>query len=307
MTENSVSRYEPGAKPWRPDWPVEVDLHLHTPASDGTLSPTELIEQILQTTLRVVAVTDHDSTSGVDEAMTAAAGTELIVIPGIEFASEIDDSEVHLLGLFINHHSPALQAAIERLREQRIEAAQEMVRKLNSLGMDITWEQVSELAGGSVGRPHIARALLAKGFISSIPEAFDRFIGNDGPARVPRPKFTPVEALEIVHAAGGVGVVAHPRTVKNLDEVMPALVEAGLAGIEVFAEKYGAEHQRRYQDLADRFSLIPSGGTDYHAFGSENEVKPGMSGPPPETARRLYERALSRHGGRPGFMPARPL
>jgi predicted metal-dependent phosphoesterase TrpH len=307
LTDDSVARYEPGATPWRPDWPVEVDLHLHTTASDGTLSPTQLIEQILQTTLRVVAVTDHDSTAGLDEAMAAAAGTELIVIPGIEFGSGIDESEVHLLGLFINYNSPTLQAVLKRFREQRIEAAQEMIGKLNSLGLDITWERVNELAEGSVGRPHIARALLEKGFISSIPEAFDRYIGSDGPARVPRPKFTPVEALEIVHAAGGVGIVAHPRTVDHLEDVLPAMVEAGLAGIEVFAEKYRAEHQRRYQDLADKYFLIPSGGTDYHAFGSENEVKPGVSGPPPVTARKLYEAALARHGGRPGFTPSRPL
>ena len=307
MTDNSVSRYEPGAVPWRPNWPVEVDLHLHTTASDGTLSPTQLIEQILPTTLRVVAVTDHDSTAGVDEAMNAAAGSELIVIPGIEFGSEIDDSEVHLLGLFINHRSTALESALERFREQRIDAAQEMIGKLNSLGLHITWERVNELAAGSVGRPHIARALLEKGYISSIAEAFDRYIGNEGPARVPRPKFTPVEALEIVHAAGGVGIVAHPRTVKNLENVLPALVEAGLAGIEVFAEKYGLEHQRRYQKLADQYSLIPSGGTDYHAFGSENEVRPGVSGPPPETARRVYEAGLERHGGKVGFTPTRPL
>ncbi|MDA1297697.1 MAG: PHP domain-containing protein [Chloroflexi bacterium] len=307
MTSDSVSRYEPGAKPWRPDWPVEVDLHLHTTASDGTLSPTQLIELVLKTTLRVVAITDHDSTEGVDEAIAASAGSELTVIPGIEFGSEIGDSEVHLIGLFIDHNSPALQAALERFREQRIEAAQEMVRKLNSMGVDVTWERVSELAGGSVGRPHIARAMLEKGFISSIPEAFDRYIGNDGPARVPRPKFVPVEALEIVHAAGGIGVVAHPRTVSHLEDVLPPLVEAGLAGIEVFAEKYGEEHQKRYRDLADLFSLIQSGGTDYHAFGSDNEVTPGMSGPPPDTARRLFDAALKRHGGRPGFTPARPL
>lgn len=308
MTEDDgVSRYEPGARPWRPDWPVEVDLHLHTTASDGTLSPTDLIKQILHTSLKTVAITDHDSTEGVDEAMAAAEGTELTVIPGIEFGSEIGDSEVHLIGLFIDHNSPALQTALERFREQRIEAAQAMVRKLNSLNMDITWERVSELAEGSVGRPHVARALLEKGYVSTIREAFDLYIGNDGPARVPRPKFTPVEALEIVHAAGGVGVVAHPRTVKNLNDVLPPLVEAGLAGIEVFAEKYGAEHQKRFRNLGEEYDLIPGGGTDYHAFGSENEVKPGMSGPPPETARLLFQAAMRKHNGKPGFVPERPL
>lgn len=305
--ESNVSRYEPSARPWRPNWQVEVDLHLHTTASDGTLSPTELIEQILQTGLKTVAITDHDSTNGVDEAMAAASSGELTVIPGIEFGSEVDDSEVHLIGLFIDHNSPALQRAVERFREQRIEAAQEMVGKLNALDMDITWERVSELAGGSVGRPHIARALLEKGYISSIREAFDRFIGNDGPARVPRPKFTPVEALEIVHAAGGVGIVAHPRTVNDLEGVLPPLVDAGLVGIEVYAEKYGTEHQQRFKDLVEKYSLIPGGGTDYHAFGSENEVMPGMSGPPPDTAKLFYEAALRKHDGKPGFVPDRPL
>lgn len=239
--------------------------------------------------------------------MAAAEGSELIVIPGIEFGSEIGDSEVHLIGLFIDHNSAPLQTALERFREQRVEAAQNMVRKLNDLGMDITWERVQELAEGSVGRPHIARALLEKGFVSSIREAFDRYIGNDGPARVPRPKFTPVEALEIVHAAGGVGVVAHPRTVNSLEDVLPPLVEAGLAGIEVFAEKYGAEHQRRFRELAENYRLIPGGGTDYHAFGSENEVIPGVSGPPPETARLLYDVAMNKHNGKPGFVPPRAL
>ncbi len=303
----SVSRYEPNAKPWRPDWPVEVDLHLHTTASDGTLSPTELIKQILETSLKTVAITDHDSTSGIDEAMGAAAGTDLVVIPGIEFGSEIGSSEVHLIGLFIDHRSDPLQDALERFRQQRIEAAQLMIRKLNDMGMDITWERVSELAEGAVGRPHIARALLEKEYVGSIREAFDRFIGNDGPARVPRPKFEPVEALQIVHAAGGVGIVAHPRTVNDLEFVLSPLVEAGLAGIEVYAEKYGSDHQQRYVALAEKYDLIPGGGTDYHAFGSENEVLPGMSGPPPDTARKLLDAAMRIHNGKPGFLPDRPI
>lgn len=309
MTQDeSVSRYEPTAAPWQPPWKVEVDLHLHTTASDGTLTPTQLIEQVGATTLRVAAVTDHDSTEGVDEAIeTAKKFPNLTIVPGIEFGSEIGESELHLLGLFIDHHSPALQSALSRFREQRIEAAQLMVRKLNEIGIAITWERVDELASGAVGRPHIARAMLEKGYISSIPEAFDKYIGNDGPARVPRPKFEPVQALEIVHAAGGVGVVAHPRTVKHLEEVLDPLVEAGLAGIEVFAEKYGADHQKRYRDLAQKHGLIESGGTDYHAFGNDNEVKPGMSGPPPDTALKLFERAMSLHNGKPGFVPANPL
>ena len=182
-----------------------------------------------------------------------------------------------------------------------------MVLKLNRMGIMISWDRVNELALGAVGRPHIARAMLEKGYVASIPEAFDRYIGNDGPARVPRPKFEPVQALGIVHSAGGVGVVAHPRTVNNLEQVLAPLAAARLGGIEVFAEKYGAEHQERYRKLASKYELIESGGSDYHAFGNENEVKPGMSGPPPDTARRLYEKACEIHGGTPGFVPERPL
>jgi predicted metal-dependent phosphoesterase TrpH len=285
-----------------------VDLHLHTTASDGTLTPTQLIEQIGQTSLKTVAVTDHDSTSGVDEALQVAERyPEILVIPGIEFGSEIGESEVHLLGLFIDHHSPDLQQALEQFREQRVDAARRMVVRLGELGIDISWDRVQELAQGAVGRPHIARAMLEAGYVETVREAFDRYIGSGGPARIPRPKFEPVEALELVHAAGGVGVVAHPRTVTHLEEVLEPLAEAGLAGIEVYAEKYRVDHQEAYAQLAERYELVSCGGTDYHAFGSENEVEPGVSGPPPDTARKLYERALALHQGKPGFVPSRPL
>ena len=308
MSAENVSRYEPTAPPWQPPWPVEVDLHLHTTASDGTLTAAQLIGQVAQTSLRVIAITDHDSTDAIDEAMAAAAThPRLTVIPGIEFGTEIGQSEVHLLGLFIDHHSPVLQDTLKQFRDQRVNSARQMVKKLNDMGIAITWERVSELAQGAVGRPHIARAMLEKQYVETIHEAFERYIGNDGPARVPRPKFEPVQALEAVHAAGGVGIVAHPRTVEGLEDVLPPLAEAGLAGIEVFAEKYSAEHQEPYSALAKKYNLIESGGTDYHAFGSKNEVRPGISGPPPDTARKLYVRAFELHNGKPGFKPPRPI
>ena len=308
MSDSPASRYEPSSPPWTPPWPVEVDLHLHTTASDGSLTPTELIEEVGQTTLKTVAVTDHDSTSGVDEAIQAAERfPRLQVIPGIEFGAEIGESEVHLIGLFIDHHSPELQQTLEQFRSQRVDAAQRMVVRLGELGVKISWERVQELAQGAVGRPHIARAMLEGGYVKTVREAFDRYIGSDGPARIPRPKFEPVEALGLIHAAGGVGVVAHPRTVAHIEDVLKPLAEAGLAGIEVYAEKYHSDHQDEYMRLADRYGLAPCGGTDYHAFGSENEVRPGISGPPPGAARSLYERAARMHNGRPGFIPARPL
>lgn len=308
MNSEPLSRYDPNSEPFKPAWPVEVDLHLHTNASDGLLAPTALIQMVAKTTLKVIAITDHDSTEGVDEALEAArAYPGLEVIPGIEFGAEIDDSEVHLLGLFIDHHNRTLQDQLERFRRERVETARKTVEKLATLGVRISWDRVQELAAGSVGRPHIARTMVEAGYVETVPEAFDKYLGSDGPARVPRPKLAPVEALKLVHAAGGVGVVAHPRTVNRLDEVLPPLVAEGLAGIEVFAEKYGVEHQQKYRELAHHHNLIESGGTDYHGFGSRNEVVPGTSGPPPDTARRLYERARALHGGAVGHAPAHAL
>jgi predicted metal-dependent phosphoesterase TrpH len=301
---NSASRYDATAEPYVPSWPVEVDLHLHTTASDGVLTPTQLIERVAAAGLRVAAISDHDTTAGVDEAMSAAERhPSLTIIPAIEFGARTDETEVHLLGHFIDHCNTALQDAVRAFREYRVDAARQMVQKLASLGLPVSWERVQELAGGSVGRPHIARAMVEAGHVETVAEAFDRYIGDNGPARIPRPKLAPVDALELVHKAGGVGTVAHPRTVKDVEQMLPSLAEAGLAGIEVYAEKYGAGMHEHYLELAEKFGLVPSGGTDYHAFGSKNEVEPGMSGPPPDTAARLFERACAMHGGNVGFKP----
>ncbi|MEX0763303.1 MAG: PHP domain-containing protein [Dehalococcoidia bacterium] len=308
MSNDNTGRYDPASPPFRPPWPVEVDLHLHTTASDGTLSPTQLIERIAATSLRIIAVTDHDSTEGLDEAMAAAGQhPQLTIIPGIEFGSEEGESEVHLLGYFIDYRSSVLQESLSRFREQRVESARQTVQKLAALGVPVSWDRVRELAGGAVGRPHIARAMVEEGHVANVPEAFDRYLGSGGAARVPRPKFTPVQALELVHRSGGIGAVAHPRTVKDVKNVVAKLAEAGLAGIEVYAEKYGAEQQGMYRQMAAKYNLVECGGSDFHNFGNENEVTPGTSGPPRETARLLLERARSMHGDNVGFVPGRPL
>jgi len=299
------SRYAAGQAPFVPPWPVEVDLHLHTTASDGTLSPARLMDLIGATGLMVVAITDHDATAGIDEALAHAARLpRLTVVPGIELGTEDGDSEIHLLGYFIDYRSRELLDTLTLFREERVEAARQTVRKLATLGVNISWDRVRELAGGAVGRPHIARAMLEAGYVRSVSEAFERYLGSDGAARVPRPKLPPLDALDLVHRVGGVGVVAHPRTVKNVDLMVSRLAAGGLAGIEVYAEKYGQEERQRYQALARTYGLVECGGSDYHAFGSEGEVLPGVSGPPPETPQRLLERAHSLHGDRVGCVPA---
>jgi 3',5'-nucleoside bisphosphate phosphatase len=299
------SRYDSTSPAIRPEWSVEIDLHLHTTASDGTLSPRELIDQVAGTSLRVIAVTDHDSTNGVAEAVaTAESYPRLTVIPGIELGTATEDSDLHLLGYFIDPENQSLQSKLEQFRTERVEAAHAMVDRLAELQRPVSWERVSEMAAGSVGRPHIARAMVEAGHVETVAEAFDRFLGDDGIARVPRPKLHPVEALEMIHAAGGIGSIAHPRTVNKLDNLVKQLVEAGLVGIEVYAEKYASDRRDSYLDIATRYDLVPSGGTDYHALGAVNETIPGANGPPPDTVSKLLARANAMHGAKIGHVPA---
>lgn len=299
------SRYDHASPAVRPEWPVEEDLHLHTTASDGILTPRQLVDQIATTSLRIIAVTDHDSTDGLEEAVAASEShSQLTVIPGIELGTATDDSELHLLGYFIDPENNELQTKLEQFRTERVDAARAMVDRLAELQRPVSWERVIEMANGSVGRPHIGRAMVEAGHVKTVAEAFDRYIGEKGVARIPRPKLHPVKALEMIHRAGGIGAIAHPRTVNKLGALVKQLVDAGLAGIEVYAEKYGSERRDSYLDIATRYQLVPCGGTDYHALGAKNETTPGTNGPPPDTASKLLDRAREMHGENVGSVPA---
>ena len=298
----------PSQAGFAPPWAVEVDLHLHTTASDGLLTPAELIARVGETSLKVIAIADHDSTNGIDEALEAVqAYPRLTLIPAVEIGTEEGETELHLLGYFIDHRNAGLQAALGRLRESRTAAARLTVEKLAELGVRVSWERVEELATGVVGRPHIARAMVEKGYIHDVHEAFDYYLGDDGRARVQREKLSPLDGLKLVHSAGGVGVAAHPRTVNNLEETVASLAQAGLVGIEVYAERYAAAQRSKYAALADRHGLVHSGGTDYHGFGFEGEVAPGELGPPRNTPSLLLERARALHGDGVGCIPAGSL
>ena len=298
------SRYDQSSPAVKPEWPVEEDLHLHTTASDGILTPRQLVDQIAKTSLRIIAVTDHDSTGGLKQAIEASEPhSQLTVIPGIELGTADDESELHLLGYFIDPENAVLQAKLEQFRIERVDAARAMVDRLEDIKRPVSWERVEEMAGGSVGRPHIARAMVEAGHVKTVAEAFDRFLGEKGIARVPRPKLHPVDALEMIHSAGGVGAIAHPRTVSRLDHLVKQLVDAGLVGIEVYAEKYASNRRDSYLDIATRYALVPCGGTDYHALGAENETTPGTNGPPPGTVSKLLGRARQMHGESIGSAP----
>ncbi len=295
---NSGARHDPkAALAVMPSWPVQEDLHLHTNASDGVKTPTEVVEFVANTSLRLFSITDHDTTSGLDEAESAALSYPGITfIPGIELSAEVGGNEIHLTCHFIDRHNSEMQSELSALMQDRESKAEQIVDRLRVLGLPVDWEDVVANADGAIGRPHIARAMLARGYVSSVSDAFTRYLSPGRPAYLSRRKLGGIRALQLVHEAGGVATVAHPRTVPNVEEVLSILKPHGLAGIEVYAEKYGTDMIDRYSVLADRFGLVKSGGSDYHANNTINEIVPGMNGPPPGTVRKLYERALTMHG-----------
>lgn len=295
---SSGARHDPSAQlAIAPPWQVREDLHLHTNASDGVMSPTELVELVNATSLRLFAITDHDTTSGLDEAeATSLKYPGITFIPGIELSAEVGGTEIHLTCHFIDSRNSEMQSELSALMQDRESKAEQIVDRLRELGLPVDWEDVVANADGAIGRPHIARAMLDRGYVSSVSDAFTRYLSPGRPAYLSRRKLGGIRALQLVHDAGGVATVAHPRTVSNVEEVLSTLKPHGLAGIEVYAEKYGTDMIDRYSVLADRFDLVKSGGSDYHANNTVNEIVPGMNGPPPGTVRKLYERALEMHG-----------
>ncbi|MFN0072556.1 MAG: PHP domain-containing protein [Chloroflexota bacterium] len=244
-----------------------IDLHSHTVASDGRLTPRELVQLAHRNGVQFLSITDHDTTDGLDEAIAEAAGLGIEIIPGIEVSCDIPGTEVHLLGFYLNYNDPEFQTKIAGFREGRVGRAQEMVRKLGELGAPITWERVKEIAGdGSVGRPHVAQALLEAGHIQAIPEAFDRWIGRNGPAYAEREKLTLEDAIALIHSVGGIASIAHPYESEGLMDLLPGLVSNGLDAIECYYTGYAADRRDPLLSFIRTNNLIASGGSDYHGF-----------------------------------------
>ena len=268
-----------------------VDLHLHTTASDGTRTPTELVKLLAERGLRLVAITDHDSLEGIAEAKRELANhPEITLIPGMELSADIEENEVHILGYHLDENNPELHEVLVRFRVGREGRGERMVEKLKEMGFAITWERVVELAqGGAIARPHVARAMLEKGYISEMKEAFDLYIGRGGPAYVQREKMTPEESVDLIRRFGGVPVLAHPTFTKDPEGLVASLVPRGLAGIEVYYKDYNQETVGSLLEISQRHGLLALGGSDYHANEEEGEVEPGLVGPPMENGQRLLE------------------
>ena len=270
-----------------------VDLHLHTTASDGRLSPTELVHLVADKGLQQVSISDHDSTEGLEEAFRAAQQfTDLRIIPGIELSTDIPGDEIHMLGYFIQYDDIEFQQTLEQFRRGRVDRAREMVERLAALGVQLEWDRVQEIAGdGSVGRPHIALAMVEKGYCKEPKDAFPEYLGRNGLAYVERTKMTPEDAMQLLLKVGGVPVLAHPAYLSDLDATLPQLKAAGLMGMEVYYSRFEPDTIKHLQDLANQYDLIPSGGSDYHGLGNADEPLPGSMGPPVSVVERLEQAA----------------
>ena len=272
-----------------------VDLHLHTLASDGRLTPTELVRLVARQGLNTVAITDHDTTDGLAEAFEAAREFPgLRIIPGIELSADVPGDEVHVLGYFINPDDAGLQSELQRFRAGRIDRAKTMVEKLAGLGIYVEWERVRHFAGdGAVGRPHIALALVEAGYCREPKDAFPEYLGRNGLAYVERVKLTPAEAVEMIRKAGGAAVLAHPAYMNDMEAGIANLSGIGLAGMEVHYAKYRDDTIRQLARLARQYQLIPCGGSDYHGMGNSDECLPGENGPPLDAVEKLEAAAES--------------
>ncbi len=273
----------------------KVDLHIHSTISDGRFSPEEIVRKAAGVGLSVIALADHDSVDGIAPALeTAKAFPGLRVIPCVEISTDTANGEVHVLGYFIDYTNQELKVALEKFRSSRRRRAQGIIAKLAGLGIHIDWQRVQELAtGSSIGRPHIAQAMLEKGYITSLPEAFTRYLGQGGSAHVEREKMTPVEAVELIARADGLPVLAHPFTTSEPEAVVIELKAAGLVGIEAYFHGLTADKVKSLISLADRYNLIATGGTDYHGL-DDSEAMLGSVDVPLASAERLIALAKQR-------------
>lgn len=275
-----------------------VDLHTHTTASDGTFAPRDLVALAAEKGLVAIAITDHDTTEGVPEAQAAGMELGVGVVPGVELNTDTETGHVDILGYFIEVENRRLQQVLSRIRAARVQRAKAMVEKLNALGVPITFEQVlAQAMEGTLGRPHVARALQEAGHVATVSEAFERYIGRHGPAYADRYRLSPAEACELVREAGGVPGLAHPvppadpfQDPKDLPRLLPTLREAGLRALECFYPGYPPAVTEWLLALAEKFDLIPTGGSDFHGT-TKPDVDLGMVKVPVEYLERLREAA----------------
>ena len=256
-----------------------ADLHLHTQFSDGTETPARVVALSKAAGLSVIAITDHDNTEAfaIAEPLARQQGIELLT--GIEMSASAEGEEVHVLGFLIDLSHAGLQQHLAVQQARRVARIHEMVARLRRVGVAIEAEEVLRLAGeGTVGRPHVARILQKHGYVANLPEAFTKYIGPGNPGFVPGSPLPPVEVIQVIRAAGGVPVLAHPIYLKR-DDLIERFVGDGLAGLEVYHSGHNPETVRRYEELADRLKLLRTGGSDFHGDSKEGVLVGGIHVP----------------------------
>lgn len=274
---------------------MNVDLHIHTTFSDGEHSPSEIVRYVKGRGIATIAITDHDSIDGLSEAFQAD-GVE--VISGVELGADEKDSEIHILGYLFDIENRKLADALVNLRRGRDKRNGKILETLASLGMDIRMEEVSrKVTEGNAGRPHIAMVMVEKGYVASIQEAFEKYLGKGRPAYVEREKFTAQDCIRLILNAHGVPVLAHPKFIKgDLERIIMEYVEYGLCGIEAYYSEHTEEETRLYKNLAGRFDLIVTGGTDYHGKKITPHTEPGDTFVPSDVVEKLKRRWVEIHG-----------
>ena len=256
---------------------MAIDLHAHSTASDGTEKPSAIVKMAVDRGLTALALTDHDTLDGISDARSAAIGSDLELISGTELSLQYDAGGMHLVVLWLEPGPGPLQERLRDLQSGRTDRNHHVVEQLNIHGMSMTIDEVEEEAGGgSVGRPHIAAVMMRKGYVSSIAEGFELWLGSGRPAYVERSRLEPNEAIRLARESGAVPVLAHPHTLSinrapEMAELLTGLKRAGLAGLEAICPGYRRHEREGYADLARRFGLVPSGGSDYHGT-----YKPGV-------------------------------
>ena len=269
---------------------MRFDLHLHSTASDGRLSPEVVVQTAARLGLAVISITDHDSVDGIGPALkTAENHPPLRVVPGVECSTDVPRGEVHILGYFIDYTNPELVIKLAAFRNSRKVRAQKMIDKLATMGISIEWTRVEDIAGaGSVGRPHIAQAMLEKGYVPSLKEAFNRYIGREAPAYVEREKMTPEEVVQLITRVGGLAILAHPADIDDLEHLIPRLQREGLVGMEVYYNNYPLGTTQHLASLAHKHALVATGGSDFHGMDNATETPIGGVAIPREGVERLF-------------------
>jgi len=272
-----------------------IDLHSHTTASDGELSPEELLARARAAGVTTLAVTDHDTVKGLARAQAAATAEGVRLVPGIEVSTESEGREVHILGHFVDPQEPGLASFSDRLRDERAERMGRMVQRMNQLGFPVTLEEVERIAAGAhLGRPHLALALVARGVVTSTREAFDRFLGDGKPGYVDRFRLPAEDAIAMLHRARGTATLAHPGSSKVSPYTLERLAKAGLDGLEVFHPDHVPSQREAFLRQAEALGLVPTAGSDFHGPRVTPDRSLGMVSLDPSHLARLEGRAARR-------------